>query len=258
MDGAVFNPFSEEVEEAEEMVKEIEQERGRGGTEIHHLQNLRLEMVGCEDSQETDNEASHMSACLGGKKQVVPVELIPKTHVGQRAQRQQHKTQKTHEKATAEKKKSSSKTWIVLRSCASTASDQPHYRSSSAYCRNYSTRTAQRSEGIVNSSTKGPLDLHAPNRLLHSLMHRPKKMFMRQYDVDESELWSSGGNGNDDKYGDHNEDGKGIDKGDDVNESKVDDGDPDSEIERLEEEIKLCKEKKKARKTSIRDEIAAI
>ncbi|KAJ3792516.1 hypothetical protein GGU11DRAFT_749941 [Lentinula aff. detonsa] len=151
--------------------------------------------------------ASRMSARLGGKKQVVPSELIPKTRVEQRAQRLQRETQKTHEKATAEQKKTSSKTRIAAQ------------------------LDAQAQEDVVSFSTHPDLDSDVDS--------------MRQYDVDASELSSSGGNGNDDQYGDHNEDGKGIDKGDNANESEADNSDPDSEMERLEEEIRLRKEKKK-------------
>ncbi|KAJ3979455.1 hypothetical protein F5890DRAFT_1478521 [Lentinula detonsa] len=217
MDGTAFDPFLEEVEEVEEMVKETKQEIGKGGIDIRHLQNLedsRLEMI------TTLLEASRMSARLGGKKQVVPSELIPKTRVEQRAQRLQRETQKTHEKATAEQKKTSSKTRIAAQ------------------------LDAQAQEDVVSFSTRPDLDSDVDS--------------MRQYDVDASELSSSGGNGNDDQYGDHNKDGKGIDKGDNADESEADDSDPDSEMERLEEEIRLRKEKKKASKTSIRDEIAAV
>ncbi|KAJ3780184.1 hypothetical protein GGU10DRAFT_381054 [Lentinula aff. detonsa] len=78
---------------------------------------------------------------------------------------------------------------------------------------------------------------------------------MGPYDVDASK--SFGGDSNDDEYEDSNE-GVEINKSSDVDESEVDDSDLDSEMERLEEEIRLQKAKKKASKRSIRDEITAI
>ncbi|KAJ3998885.1 hypothetical protein F5050DRAFT_1710139 [Lentinula boryana] len=70
---------------------------------------------------------------------------------------------------------------------------------------------------------------------------------MEPHDEDASELLSSGGDSDGGRYEDSNEGGKGIDEDNDVDESNVDD-----------KEIRLRKEKKKASKTSIRDEIAAI